>query len=64
MGNRVADGVVDKSSTKFDAKIQAVRHVAETMERVFSRMLELVILGIGLVYRIVFSMFRLVNCRQ
>ncbi len=37
MGNEVADGVVDKSSTKFDAK---------TIKRVFSRMLKLVTFGL------------------
>ncbi|SJL16226.1 uncharacterized protein ARMOST_19745 [Armillaria ostoyae] len=58
MGNGVANGVVDKSSPEFEAKIQAVRHVAETIERVFSRMLESVILGL-----VCHNFFRLFDCR-
>ncbi len=46
MSNGVADGVIDKSSAKFDAKIQAVSHVAETIEGDFSTMLKLVTLGL------------------
>ncbi len=55
MGAGVTDGVVDKFSPKFEAQIQAVRHIAETIEGVFSRMLELVMLG--LVCRNSFSIF-------